>query len=215
MAVIAPIDPPHPRQELLNEAIAYMRAGQLVGMPTETLYGIAADALNEAAVQRVFSLKRRPSHLPLPIIIDSMAMLEAIAQVSETARRLAEEFWPGALSLVLPAKDVLPKNLLGGTGKVAVRLSSHPVATGLAHGLGGPITATSANISGRPGLLSAAEVDHALGDGLALILDGGNAVARTGSTVLDTTVDPPVVARPGVLPEEIIRRFLAGLRKRP
>jgi L-threonylcarbamoyladenylate synthase len=93
-----------------------------------------------------------------------------------------------------------------------VRISSHPVARGLAAALGGPITATSANLSGRPGLLTAAEVEAELGQGLALILDGGRLVSRTGSTLLDVTVDPPLIVRPGVVSEELIRQYLARLR---
>jgi L-threonylcarbamoyladenylate synthase len=211
VARIIKIDP-HPEPEALAEAAAHLKLGQLVGMPTETFYGIAADALSEAAVAKVFSLKGRGAVLALPVIVASMAMLEDIAQVPRLARKLAERFWPGALSLIVPAKEVLPANLCGGTGKVAVRISSHPVARGLAAALGGPITATSANISGRPGLLTAAEVEAELGQGLALILDGGRSVSRTGSTLLDVTVDPPLIVRPGVVSEELIRQYLARLR---
>ena len=211
MARLLPVDPRAPEREALEEAAAHLRLGQLVGMPTETFYGIAADALSGAAVGRVFALKGRPPELPLPVIVDSLEMLEGIAELPPVDRRLAEEFWPGPLSLILAAKEIVPENLTGGTGKVAARVSSHPVAGGLAAALGGPITATSANLSGRPGLSSASEVERDLGHGLALILDGGRLVARTGSTLLDVTVSPPRLVRPGLVPEELIRQYLAKL----
>ena len=212
MARIVQVTPAAPEAAPLQEAAAHLRLGQLVGMPTETFYGIAADALSAQAVERVFELKGRPRDLPLPVIVDSLAMLETIAEIPPLGRRLTEKFWPGALSLILPAREVVPELLCGGTGKVAARVSSHAVARGLATVFGGPITATSANISNRPGLLTAADVDRELGAGLALILDGGRLVSRTGSTILDVTVEPPRVLRPGVVPDELIRQYLARLR---
>jgi len=206
------IDPRRPEPETLTLAAERLRAGELVAYPTETFYGLAADARSEEAVARVFALKGRRAEQPLPIIIDSLAALELVAEVPPLARLLAEEFWPGALSLVIPARPVLPANLTGNTGKVAARVSSHPVATALAAAFGGPITATSANRSGSTGLSSAQEVEREIGAGLALILDGGPLYARTGSTILDVTTEPPAVLRPGLVPEEIIRRFLARPR---
>jgi L-threonylcarbamoyladenylate synthase len=212
VARLVQIDPRRPRRGLIEEAAAQLRLGQVIGMPTETFYGLAADALNPVAVAKVYELKRRPTDLPLPVIVDSLAMLERIAELPPVALRLAEKFWPGPLSLILPAKGLVPPNLTGGTGKLAARISSHPVATGLAAALGGPVTATSANLSGRAGLLSAPEVEAELGHGLALVLDGGRATARTGSTLLDVTVSPPEIVRPGLVPEELIRRYLARSR---
>lgn len=213
MARIVSIDARRPDPELLAEAAAHLRLGQLVAMPTETFYGLAADALSETAVARVFELKQRPPQRPLPVIVTSVQMLEEIAELTPLARRLAGEFWPGPLSLILAARELVPPSLTGGSGKLAARVSSHPVAAGLAAAFGGPITATSANLSGRPGLASAPKVDSTLGHGLALILDGGRAVAHLGSTMLDVTVSPPVVVRPGLVPEELIRRTLARWRQ--
>ncbi len=211
MAAVVQVDPLRPRREVLEEAAAHLRLGRVVAIPTETFYGLAADALSEAAVARVFTLKGRARHLPLPVIVASLAMLEKVAEIPPLARVLAQKFWPGPLSLIMPAREVVPPILCGGTGKLAVRVSSHPAASGLAMALGGPITATSANLSNRPGLLTAAEVEREMGEGLAMILDAGRAIGRTGSTILDVTVDPPVVVRPGMVPEELIRRYLAGI----
>ncbi|HET8945924.1 MAG TPA: L-threonylcarbamoyladenylate synthase [Candidatus Polarisedimenticolia bacterium] len=194
---IVPVDPEHPEQDRLEAAAAVLRAGGLVAYPTETFYALGADALEAAAVEKVFSAKGRPGAMPLPVIVgDPGDLLRVAAQVPDGARALIAVFWPGPLTLVLPAA-ALPERLLGGGRTIGVRLSPHPVARGLARALGGPIVATSANRSGQPAPGSAGDVAGHLKDGVDLVLDGGRTHGGSPSTIVDLSVDPPRLVRAG------------------
>ncbi len=176
-----------------------LRAGGLIAFPTETFYGLGAAALDVSAVKHVFELKGREWSKPLLVLVDSVAMAERIAVVGEQARALMARHWPGALTLVLPARPGLPAELTAGTATVGVRLSSHAVATALVTGLAGPLTAPSANPSGAPSPTSAAEVLSHFAGGLGLVLDAGVTAGGLPSTVLDVTGSTPRVLRQGAV----------------
>ena len=182
----------------------------VVAVPTESFYGLAVHALNEKAIERLFAVKQRREDNPVLILIPSKDSLSRyVTEVSEKARKLTRRFWPGGLTMVFFADPILPRSLTAGTGKIGVRLSGHPVPTELARAAGAPITGTSANRSGQPPCSTAKEVMEAVGKDIDLILDGGKTTGRKGSTVLDVTVDPPVVIREGMVSREELRPFLS------
>ena len=191
-----------PEPALVFAAAALLRAGNVLAYPTETFYGLAADADNAAAVERLFTIKGRMADNPIALIVGNREkdVNRFAASVSATARRLMQTFWPGPLTLLFPAAaDVLPR-LTAGTGMIGMRVSSHPVAAALAVALGRPITATSANFSGESTCLTAVQVCESLGRKLDAIIDGGKAWGEQGSTMLDVTVNPPVIIREGAVP---------------
>lgn len=203
------IDPRHPDPGLVARAAEFLRAGKLVAYPTETFYGLGADPRSPQAVERVFEAKGRPERMALPLIAaDEASVMLCVSAFPDSAHRLAAAFWPGALTLVLPASASLPPRLLGGGHTVGVRISPHPVAAALARLTGGPIVATSANLSGQAAPQSAREVEEALGEALSLILDGGETRGGLASTVLDLTTDPPRVVRSGAVPISAIGQVL-------
>lgn len=205
------IDPMRPAPEAIMEAVEVMKDGKVVAYPTETLYGLGADALSAAAVERVFALKGRPEGQPIPILIRDAEMLEAVVvRVPEEARALASAFWPGPLTMVLEAASVVPAWVTGGGGSVGVRISAHPVAASLVAAMGSPITTTSANRSGRAGARSAGQIEADFPAGLGLILDAGALAESPASTVLDLTSGAPRVIRAGVISPEEIRAALEG-----
>ena len=208
MPEIWTVDPEMPEPETLARALALLRRGGTVAYPTETFYGLGADALNEAAVGKIYAIKGRGFQNPLPVIIGAREDLAPlVADVPDVALPLMKDFWPGPLTLVFRAAPCVPPLLTAGTGKIGIRLSSHPVARELARRLGGPLTATSANLSGRKEAVSAQEVRENLRrlepDAL---LDGGPTPGGRGSTVLDVTMDPPVLLREGAVPSDRIFR---------
>jgi len=201
------VDASRPAPAALEAAAQVLQTGGLVAFPTETFYGLGAHALDEAAVARVFQAKGRPSHMPLLVLVDSVAMVERVArEVPDRARRLMARYWPGPLTLVLPARGDLPTALTGGTGTIGVRLSSHPIARALVETTGAPVTAPSANPHGGASPRRADEVLAALGSRVDLVLDGGPTPGGPASTVLDLTRTPVVVLRAGAVvpaPEEL------------
>ena len=209
MSLVEAIDSQHPDPVLIDRCAALLRAGKLVAYPTETFYGLAGDPLSSEAVEMIFVAKGRPDRMALPLIAaDRHAVLEAVREFSSAAERLAGAHWPGALTLILPASPSLPQRLLGGGHTVGIRISPHPVAAALARSFGSSIVATSANRSGQPAPMTAAEVRHALGGDVALILDGGPTRGGQASTVLDLTVDPPRLVRSGSVPVSALEQVL-------
>lgn len=203
------IDPEKPDPSAIGRAAEALRKGLLVIYPTETFYGLACDPRNPAAVDRIFEAKGRPERMALPLIAgDRDALVLCAGTLPDQAGRLMDAFWPGPLTLVLPAADDLPPRLLGGGHTVGVRVSSHPVASALARAMGGPIVATSANRSGAPPPSTADEAAQALGDSVAIILDGGSTRGGSASTVLDLTADPPRLLRSGAVSSGAIETAL-------
>jgi L-threonylcarbamoyladenylate synthase len=209
MPQILKINPQQPVNELIHECALLLQAGKVVAFPTETFYGLAVDASNADAVDRIFQIKGRSFTSPIALIAGSKNGVGGlVAQISATAQRLMQVFWPGPLTLLFPASPQISLRLTAGTGKIGVRVSSHPIADSLANGLGGPITATSANLSGTSECLTAGEVLATLGDRIDLIIDGGPAKGGKGSTFLDITVDPPACLREGAIPLSLIQDSL-------
>ena len=193
------VDAVSPEAEALARAAAVLRAGGLVAFPTETFYGLGAAAGDAAAVRRIFRVKGRDEAKPLLVLVDSIAMAEAVAEVSARARALMTRHWPGALTLVLSARAALPRELTAGTGTIGVRLSPHPVARGLVHALGAALTAPSANLEGASPPTTAAEVLGVFGGAIDLVLDGGATAGGAPSTVVDVTSDALRVLRQGAV----------------
>ena len=196
---VVQVDPMAPAPAGLRAAADVLRAGGAVAFPTETFYGLAAAALDPASVKRIFALKGRPDSKPLLVLVDSVAMAETVAHVADPARALMDRYWPGALTLVLPARTIVPSDVTAGTGTLGVRISSHPVAHGLVRMLGEPVTAPSANPSGLEPPTTAAAVVAYFAGGLDLVLDGGPTAGGAPSTVLDMTVEPPKIIRQGAV----------------
>ena len=186
-----------------------IRAGGLVAFPTETVYGLGADALSGSAVARIFEAKERPRGNPLIVHLAGAAALESVAaSVPPRARDVAARFWPGPLTLVLPRARAVPLITTGGLGTVAARVPSHPVALALIEASGRPIAAPSANRSGRPSPTRAEHVREDLDGRIELILDGGPTPVGVESTVLDMTTEPPLLLRPGGVTLEQLRDCL-------
>ena len=186
----------------ISQAGEVLSSGGLVAYPTESFYGLAADSTNETAIKRLFLAKQRGPGRPVLILIPTIEVLDQYAaNIPPVSRQLIKEFWPGGLTLVFDADPKISPLLTGGTEKIGIRLSSHPVATALTRAIGEPVTGTSANISGEPPCRNADEVRRSLGKGVDLILDGGETREELGSTVLDVTVDPPRILRQGMVPQ--------------
>jgi L-threonylcarbamoyladenylate synthase len=200
MTTIIKIDPGRPEPDRITEAVAILKGGGVIAFPTETFYGLGADAGNERAVKQIFGIKGRDFRNPIPLIIgkkeDLSGLVEDIPALAET---LMTRFWPGPLTLVFEASGRVNPGLTAGTGKIGIRISSHPVATALAEALGGPITATSANLSGKKECSSAGDVLDQLGGRLDAVIDGGSTAGGQGSTILDVTCDPPRILRHGAI----------------
>ena len=203
------IDPGKPDEEKLAEAVRVLREGGVVAFPTETFYGLGADARNETAVEKIFRIKGRDFLNPLPLIVaNDRDLIPLVEEIPEAAQVLMNAFWPGPLTLVFRASSSVPPRLTADTGKIGIRVSSHPVARFLAAGLAGPLTATSANLSGGPECSSADAVIRALGDLPDAVIDGGATPGGAGSTILDVTLFPPRILREGAIPSSIILNAL-------
>jgi L-threonylcarbamoyladenylate synthase len=186
--------------ETIARAAALLRSGRLVAFPTETVYGLGANALDSAAVDRIYAAKGRPSKNPLIVHVASLAdVAPLVAEWPEAAAKLAEAFWPGALTLVVRKSARVPDNVTAGGATVAIRCPAHPVAHALLKETGGPVAAPSANRSGELSPTTAHHVSESLGDRIELILDGGPCPGGLESTVIDLTGVVPRLLRPGLL----------------
>ena len=196
----------------LEEAIGALHAGQLVVYPTETFYAIGADPFSPAALRRLFEVKHREPAQPIGLIAADTAMAFSVArEVPPDARKLADAFWPGPLTIVLPARaDVAPE--LTGPDGVGVRVSPHPVARALSAGIGRPITATSANLSGKPPARTVEEARAELGEKVEVYLEGGKLTAPTPSTVLVVVATGWKMVRIGAISDDQIATALAQPR---
>lgn len=193
----------------ISEAARVILAGGVVAVPTESYYGLAVNALDERAVERLLAIKQRREDHPILILIHSVQELKRyVIRIPPVASRLIEAFWPGGLTMVFQAKFELPPLLTGGTGKIGVRLSSHPVPTALGKVAGVAITGTSANVTGEAPCEEVQAVIDALGPRVDLILDGGRTAGGKGSTVLDVTVSPPIILREGMVSRERLMAFI-------
>ncbi len=187
----------------IDKAADILLAGGVVAFSTETFYGLAVDVRNEAAIKRLFAIKNRPAGRPVLMLIAGVELLDHyVAAIPPTSLRLINEFWPGGLTLVFKAGPRVSPLLTGGTQKIGIRFSSHPVATALARAIGAPISGTSANKSDQPSCRNAQEVVDSCGKGIDLILDAGETPGKAASTVLDVTSSPPKILREGIISRE-------------
>ncbi|GAA3261379.1 L-threonylcarbamoyladenylate synthase [Streptomyces lavendulae] len=193
----------------IETAAGVLRAGGLVALPTETVYGLGANAEDAAAISRIFQVKGRPSTHPLIVHIGGAEQLDAWVQdVPDTARLLAEHFWPGPLTLVLRRGPRVPLEATGGLETVAVRVPDHPVALALLSAFGGGVTAPSANRFGSVSPTTADHVRAELGDAVDFVLDGGPCQVGVESTIVDATGDTPTILRPGGVTREDLEAVL-------
>ena len=201
----------HPEQDknAVAEAAAILRRGGLLGIPTETVYGLGADALNEDAVRRIYEAKGRPQDNPLIIHVPSADWLERYCQnVPPAAYRLAERFWPGPLTMILPRRDIVPLRTTGGLETVGVRCPDHPVTLAIIEAAGVPVAAPSGNTSGRPSPTTAQHMMEDMMGRIDGIVDGGPCAVGVESTIIDLTVQPPRLLRPGGLPLQALEQGL-------
>lgn len=210
MTLCLKLDPGKPDGGILAEAVRILREGGVVAYPTETFYGLGADARNETAVDKIFRIKGRNHQNPLPVIVAENGQLNPLVEeIPAAATILMQKFWPGPLTLVFRAAPAVLSRLTADTGKIGIRVSSHPVARFLAAGLAGPLTATSANPSGGPECSSAQAVTRALGDLPDAVIDAGETTGGAGSTILDMTLLPPRILREGAIPRNLILNTLS------
>lgn len=209
MTELIRIDPKEPHQADIDRAVSYLKDGQVVAYPTETIYGLGADVMDKRAIKGIYDLKSRDYGLPISILVADLVMLrEVVGEVPDRALLLMRKFWPGALTIIFPASPKIPKGLVTNTGKVGVRISSHPIASALVGAFGRPLTTTSANLSGFPPSLSVKHIQKYFGNKLPCIIDGGDCEPSRGSTVVDVADESMRIIREGKIPaDEVIRCF--------
>lgn len=207
------IDRAHMDQGVMERAGALLRAGALVAFPTETVYGLGANALDEEAAKKIYAAKGRPSDNPLIVHIAGLSALERIAaQIPAEARMLADAFWPGPLTMIFHKTEEVPPGTTGGLSTVAVRMPSDEIARELIRQGGGYIAAPSANVSGRPSPTTARHVYEDMNGRIPLILDGGPVPIGLESTIVDLTEDCPVILRPGYITPAMLCGVLGEIR---
>jgi len=190
-------------QKAVRRAAELLRAGEVVALPTETVYGLAANALDEKAVAKIFQIKGRPAHNPIIVHVAGNEMArDCVKDFSELAEKFSRSFWPGPLTLVLPRAEKISNVVTAGGATVGVRWPSHPFMQAVIRECGFPLAAPSANLSNQISPTNAAHVRAQLGDKILLIVDGGQSQVGIESTVLDLTVSPPRVLRPGMIHAE-------------
>ena len=190
-------------------AIDALRRGDVIVFPTETLYGLGADALNSEAVEKVFQLKGRDSRNPIPVLVAGPEMLRSlVSEIPPLAQKLMDRFWPGPLTLVLPAREDVPKPLQNASAGIAVRISSQPIATQLLKTLGRPLTATSANPSGKEPARTLQEGKRYFSGKVNVFLDGGRLTSKSGSTVVEVAEAAIEIIREGDIAAFELRRVL-------
>ena len=211
MAETLRVSPEEPEARAVEYAARLIRKGEVVAIPTDTFYGLAADPFNLAAVDRIYTIKGRPEQRALPILINSVDQAhELAAYLPKTFFRLVEKFWPGALTLVVDAAAKIPFKVTGNTGRIALRLPGSKISCAVIAAVGTPVTGTSANLSGFAACSSVEQVQKQLGDRLPLILDGGDTKVLLASTVVELWDDEWRILREGVISEQQIREALAS-----
>lgn len=204
------VDPEAPQRDAVLEAAKWIRAGGVVAMATDTLYGLAVDPFRADAVARLFVVKGRPADRAIPLIAaDTNQVSTHVTPLSLVGASLAKGFWPGPLTLIVPAPPGIAKDVTGGTGRVGVRVPDHGVARAICDAAGRPLTATSANPSGQPATPDPDEVERTLGAQIDLLIDTGPARGGPPSTIVDVVDQPPRLVRAGAIPWEAIQAWLA------
>jgi L-threonylcarbamoyladenylate synthase len=207
MPLILRVDPCAPDRSVIQQAAELLRAGLVVAYPTDTLYGLAVDPRNAAAVNRLFELKGRPETSALTLIAADVDQVRGAGEMNAAAERLAARWWPGPLTVVIPARPILAREMLAGGSTVGVRIPDHPVAVALARAAGFCVTATSANRSGAPAVSTAGAVTEALPE-IDAVLDGGPAPGGAPSTIVNASARDLALVRAGAVPwDRVLRSF--------
>ena len=210
------INPNQLDKKAIKEAGEILRKGGLVALPTETVYGLGANALDEEGAKKTYQVKGRPSDNPL---ITHIAKLEDLEKITinrpSEVDLLAKAFWPGPLTIIMEKSPLIPYGVTGGQESVAVRMPAHPIALGIIEAAGGFVTAPSANTSGRPSPTTAAHVKEDLEGRIEMIVDGGQVEIGLESTIIDMTASPPVILRPGEITQEMLEKVIGEVRKGP
>ena len=203
-------------KEILHKAVRIIKKGGLVAFPTETVYGLGANALDKKAVRKIFKVKKRPLDNPIIVHIAEIEDLNLLAKnIPEEVKILTKKFWPGPLTLVLFKKKIVPEEVTAGTNTVAIRMPDNEIALRLIRSSGVPIAAPSANLAGKPSSTIAQHVFEDLGDKIDLIFDGGPTKIGVESTVVDLTVQPPQILRPGGISFEELKRVIKNIQLHP
>ncbi len=204
---ILQIDPEVPEPEKIREAVSLIRTGAVSAYPTETFYGLGVDVSNEGAIKRLYDVKRRDEGNPVAVIVSDRDMLASIVRdIPEKAKVLMDLFWPGPLTILFSTNEKISRRLTTNTGKIGIRISSHPVAAALVKELGRPLTTTSANLSGFPPSLNVRHLKSYFGDKIGLVLDAGELGPSKGSTVVDVSEEKLAVIREGVIKADLLFR---------
>jgi tRNA threonylcarbamoyl adenosine modification protein (Sua5/YciO/YrdC/YwlC family) len=205
---VVAIDPHRPQWPRIRRVAAIIRQGGVVAIPTDTVYGLAGNPFLPGVAERLFRVKRRPETQPILLLVDSLDRLQdLVCDPPPVFRKLAAAFWPGPLTVILRASARVPEAITAGTGTVAIRWPAAELPRALIRAVGAPLTATSANLSGRRSALTASEVDRQLGGAVDCIVDGGRAPRTRPSTILDLTNEYRIVRR-GAVPDSRLLRFL-------
>ena len=200
-----------PERSRIVRAAELVRQGQVIAIPTDTFYGLAANPFDPSAVQKIFAIKKRPESQPLLLLVDSLEMAADLLSAPPIEfYRLAERFWPGPLTIVAEASPKLPPPVTAHTGRIGLRLPSVPIPVALIQAAGCPLTATSANVTGEKECTTAQQVNDCLGSQLPLIVDGGASLAAKPSTVLDLHPNSWEILREGTVSEKEIKTFFAA-----
>lgn len=215
MVKLIRVDPLNPRREDIEEAARAIKAGGLVAFPTETVYGLGADAFNENASAKVFKVKGRPADNPLIVHVSSVEMALNIGDLPDRVVDIAKRVWPGPITFVVKKKAELPAVVTAGLPTVALRCPAHPVALRLIEEAGTPIAAPSANKAGRPSPTEASHVLEDLGDSVDVLLDAGRTFFGVESTIIDVTKEPPVLLRPGPFTLEELKSIFGEVEVPP
>jgi L-threonylcarbamoyladenylate synthase len=209
MKKVIPIDPSNPDPSVLTSLGGVIRSGGVVAFPKDTFYGLAVNPFDPKALNRLYEIKHRDRKKPILLLISSAEMLQPlVAEVLPLAEKAMAQFWPGALTLVFKGARQLPDLLMAGTGKIGIRLPDARLATLLIEAVGLPLTATSANLSGRNNPASAADVEEMLYPDIDHILDGGRTCSPVPSTILDVSTSHPKVLRQGKIPTKMLEEYL-------
>lgn len=209
IVTIEKADAPERINEKLEQAGACIRQGGLVAFPTETVYGLGGDALNPESSRKIYAAKGRPSDNPLIVHIADMEHLDKIvSEIPESARKLADAFWPGPLTMIFQKSELVPYQTTGGLDTVAVRMPSHPLAKRFIEKAGGYVAAPSANLSGKPSPTTARYVMQDMMGRIDMIIDGDDAQIGLESTIVDVTGDVPMILRPGYITQEMLSKVV-------
>ncbi len=197
-------------EDIIIRAVKILTDGGVIAYPTETFYGLGVAASNEKAIEKIFSVKGRDFKNPISLIIGrSDDVYPLVRDVPESAKKLMASFWPGSLTIVFSASDNVSGLLTAGSGKIGLRVSSHPIALQIAQAIKKPLTATSANLSGAPECSDASGVIEQIGDKIDAVLDFGKTPGGKASTLIDVTANPPVILREGAISRKAIEEYLS------